>query len=326
MEIEITEADLRRFAPRARPEYIAALVGGMDALREAGILDNEYRVCHFLAQVGHETDGFTIVRESLNYRTAKRLREVWPSRFRNKSDAELAGLINNGVALGDAVYGGRMGNNKAGDGYAYRGGGFLQTTGKEAVSKYAAALGIKPSPALLDDIPTTLRFACLEWQLSGCCAYADDNDLVKVSKAINTGSATSNVQPVGMSGRREWFDRAWRIWGERPVAAVDRGPTAPSYPTLAVKSKSFWLYIQATIATAFGMFTDGVQWLVESVSKFFGIGTGDDPKQSLMQAVDTGREVSTYIGAKAHLVIVPFLLLTMAVMIIRHLRGKKELS
>ncbi len=214
--ITITEADLKRFAPKAKREYVVALLGGLYHLRAAGILDNPYRVAHFMAQFGHETGGLTIIRENLHFTSAKRLREVWPSRFRDKSDADLAPLLRNGVVLGDVVYGGRMGNAPTGgDGYSYRGGGPFQSTGKGAVAKYAKRLGLEPSPQVLDDCGITLQFACLEWAESKCGACADENDLTKVSKAINTGSATSNVKPVDMESRQEWFAKAWSIWGEK---------------------------------------------------------------------------------------------------------------
>lgn len=216
--MNITEADLKKFTPKANKEYVAALLDGMDDLREAGILESPFRLCHFMAQVAHETGGFTIIRESLHYTSTKRIRAVWPARFRNKSDAELKPLVKNGIALGDAVYMGRMGNAMPGDGYAYRGGGFLQTTGRSAVERYAKCLGVTPSPMLLDDVPMTLKFACLEWKESNCCEYADENDLTKVSKAINVGSATSNVKPVGISERQAWFAKAWAVWGEKGKA------------------------------------------------------------------------------------------------------------
>lgn len=209
----LTESDLKRFAPKAKREYVAALLGGLDHLRAAGILDNEHRLAHFMGQCGSETAGFTIVRESLTYTTAARLRKVWPGRFRNKSDAELRPLLRNPVTLGDAVYMGRMGNTEPGDGYAYRGGGFLQTTGKEAVARYCGLCGISLRPDILDDIPATLRFACKEWEQSGCNEWADQNDITKVSKAINTGSANSNIKPVGMADRQTWFAKAWSVWG-----------------------------------------------------------------------------------------------------------------
>ena len=214
----ITEADLKKFTPKAHKEYVTALLDGMDELREAGILESPFRLCHFMAQVAHETGGFTIIRESLHYTSTKRIREVWPARFRNKSDAELKPLVKNGIALGDAVYMGRMGNALPGDGYAYRGGGFLQTTGRSAVERYAKCLNVTPSPTLLDDVGMTLRFACLEWKESNCCEYADENDLTKVSKAINVGSATSNVKPVGIADRQAWFAKAWAVWGEKGKA------------------------------------------------------------------------------------------------------------
>ena len=221
----LTEADLKRFAPRAKREYVAALLGGIEHLRAAGILESELRLAHFMGQVGAETDGLTIVRESLTYTTAARLRTVWPSRFRNKSDGELAHLLRNPVALGDAVYMGRMGNSQPGDGYAYRGGGFLQTTGKSAVAEYCKACGMEIRPDILDDIPATLRFACVEWQRSGCNEWADENDITKVSKAINTGSATSNVKPVGMNNRQAWFAKAWSVWGGK--GKPDKAPETP---------------------------------------------------------------------------------------------------
>jgi len=211
----ITREDIKRFAPKAKPAYVDALMAGMETLRDAGILDSAYRIAHFMAQVGHETGGFTIIRESMAYKP-QRLREVWPSRFRNKPTAELKALCADPVKLADAVYGGRMGNRKGtSDGYDFRGAGFLQTTGRAAVELYARKLGIEVGPHILDDLGILLKFACLEWKESQCCTWADENDIVKVSKAINTGSATSNVRPVNLDDRKEWFARAWSIWGER---------------------------------------------------------------------------------------------------------------
>lgn len=254
----ITRDDILRLAKsrgiKPRQEYIDALMAGIEDLRAAGILDSAYRISHFMAQVAHETGGFTIIRESLSYRSAARLRAVWPARFRNKSDAELRHLVRNPVALGDAVYGGRMGNRDPGDGYTYRGGGFIQTTGRSAVETYAKALGLEPSPNMLDDLGLTLKFACLEWKEANCCTWADENDLVKVSKAINTGSATSNIRPVGLDDRRKWFAQAWSIWGERGT------PDDWEKPPMPTEQKT----LIATAATAVGGVTvasvgEGVQ-------------------------------------------------------------------
>ena len=225
--LTITAEDLKKFAPKAKPEYVTALLGGIYQLRTAGILENERRLCHFMAQCGHETGGFTIVRESLHYTKAERLRTVWPSRFRSKTNAELAPLLKDGRKLGDAVYLGRMGNTQSGDGWEFRGGGFLQTTGRGAVTSYCTRLGLDPSSSLLDDPTITLQFACLEWADSQCNTWADENDLTKVCKAINTGSAQSGIKPVDMTSRQEWFAKAWSIWGGKgkPDAPAEPPPT-----------------------------------------------------------------------------------------------------
>lgn len=235
----ITREDLKRFAPKAKPQYVDALMAGMEMLREAGILDSPLRIAHFMGQVGQETGGFTVIRESLTYTTAQRLREVWPARFRSKSNADLKHLLKSPNRLGDAVYGGRMGNVNPGDGFLFRGAGFLQTTGRSAFMKYATKLGLPTDDTSLDryadDLSLLLKFACMEWKDSKCNQWADENDIVKVSKAINTGSATSDVRPVNLDDRKVWFAKAWSIWGER--GTPDRfDETVPTNPTVAVAS------------------------------------------------------------------------------------------
>lgn len=285
--IVVTEADLKKLAPKAKREYLTAILGGLSQLRAAGVLENEHRWCHFIAQCAHETGGFTTIRESLTYSSAARLRVVWPARFRAKTDAELAHLVNNPVALGDAVYGGRMGNSAPGDGYAFRGGGFLQTTGKAALAEYAGCCGLDPTPPLLDDCNVTLQFACLEWQKSGCNALADANDILGVSKTINVGSAGSGVTPVGMDSRKAWFAKAWGIWGDK--GKPDTMP-APGVSTRDLVGK--WLPIGGAGAVGanevVGVIKQGVPAVPEVATKSLEhigawkrIGTG---------VMDVGRE------------------------------------
>ena len=215
----ITRADIKRFAPKARPEYVDALMAGMETLREAGILQSEYRLCHFLAQVGHETGGLTIIRENMRH-SVRSARKTWPARFKGMSDGEIRRLVADSIKFSDFVYGGRMGNRKGtADGFNFRGGGFIQTTGRYAYEKYAKACGLPADDESLArhaaDLGILLKFACIEWTQSGCNDWADENDLTKVCKAINTGSATSNIRPVGMDDRKRWFARAWSIWGDK---------------------------------------------------------------------------------------------------------------
>jgi predicted chitinase len=213
----ITKEELRRWSPKARPEYVDALLAGEALLREYGVLDSKLTLTHFMAQVGGETNGLTILREDMNYKSVSRVRAVWPARTRRLSDTWIAqNLINNPPRIASWAYGGRMGNEPwpSQDGYDYRGGGWIQTTGRYAVEKYCRKLGIKPHPGILDDFEVTLRFACFEWKEAGCIPYACANDILSISKIINTGSAKSGVKPNGMPERRLWFRKAWAIWGD----------------------------------------------------------------------------------------------------------------
>lgn len=95
----------------------------------------------FIANCAHESGGFRIRKESLNYTRPERLVAVWPSRFTltgepGKKDARQ--WVNKPVELANLVYGGRMGNKLPGDGAAFVGGGFAQITGRDAYMLFTA--------------------------------------------------------------------------------------------------------------------------------------------------------------------------------------------
>ncbi|UQN06681.1 hypothetical protein [Deinococcus sp. QL22] len=77
-------------------------------------IDIPLRVAHMLAQLGHES-GFMPIAENLNY-TAKRLPQVWPTRFPTLASAQRC--AHNPEALANTVYAGRLGNggSESGDG------------------------------------------------------------------------------------------------------------------------------------------------------------------------------------------------------------------
>lgn len=232
--IDLTRDQWKKFAPGCPAQWSDALFSNLDLLRSAGILDTELRWCHFAATVYQETGDFREIREDMSYRTAAVLRKTWPSRFGHKTDGELKPLLRNPRGLADAVYGGRMGNRPGtSDAYDARGGGWLQTTGYGAVCEYCQKAGIPYSPGVLDDPVATLKFAVIEWTEAKCNDYADQNDVLKVAKAINTGSANSNVAPVGLADRRRAFARAWGIWGESGEA--DQPATQTSMAAVAAK-------------------------------------------------------------------------------------------
>ena len=261
--IVITREAWKKFAPKCPVAWTEALFSNLDFLKQHGILDSEYRWCHFAATVLWEANGFKELRENLNYTTLGALRKAWPSRFGHLSDAECRTYLKNPRGLGNKVYNGRMGNRiGSNDGYDFRGGGWIQTTGREPVVKYCGMLDIEATSTALDDPVLTLRFAALEWTASRCNDWADQNDIRKVAKAINTGSADSNIQPNGMSGRIDAFAKAWKIWGEYGVADSLPAPQTKSIATAAstgtVAGGGFLYTVWQSVGDKFNSFFDGL--------------------------------------------------------------------
>jgi putative chitinase len=197
-------AVVRRLCPRAHPNYLAAFDAGDDDLVAAGVT-TPLRLAHFLAQAFHETDGLTILVESMNY-SAKRMTEVWPKRF--PSVAVAAPYAHNPRALAEHTYGGRMGNGPegSGDGFAFIGRGTIQCTGRESYAKFGSLLGIDlaGNPDLAIDPRYVLKIALAEWTEKGCNALADRNAIKDITEKINGGR-------IGLDDRVKWFDRVWPV-------------------------------------------------------------------------------------------------------------------
>lgn len=206
----VTEAKIARFSPRARIELVRAIVGGWGAAAAAGLI-TPTRVQHFMAQIATETGGFVTIDENLSY-SAPRLRKVWPKRF--PTDALALAYAKNPQKLAEFVYGGRLGNTSPGDGYKYRGSGFIQLTGKANFASKTASLGLNPSAV---DFPDQIRkpkngfdAALKFWNSVGANAIADAEQLNTLRKRINGGLH-------GIADTQIWLARARRIFKAGPV-------------------------------------------------------------------------------------------------------------
>ena len=92
---------------------------------------------HFFGNIDHESGGFRIVRENMNY-SASRLLQVFPKYFTKETAAQHA---HKPELIGNRVYGGRMGNAPD-EGYKFRGRGFIQLTGKNNYTRLGKYLGV----------------------------------------------------------------------------------------------------------------------------------------------------------------------------------------
>src|SRR6266496_5173301 len=109
-----------------------------DTAREFGITTN-LRLAHFLAQCALESTGFTATVENLNY-SAQRLLQVFPKYFRGVNPNDYA---RNPEKIGNQVYANRMGNGDeaSGDGFKFRGRGYIQLTGKNNYTSFSKFVG-----------------------------------------------------------------------------------------------------------------------------------------------------------------------------------------
>jgi putative chitinase len=102
-------------------------------------LTNNFRLAHFLSQVAHESGNFRVLYENLNY-SAAGLLKVFPRYFNATTAAQFA---RKPQLIANRVYANRIGNGNeaSGDGWNYRGRGYLQVTGRanyKAFSEYIA--------------------------------------------------------------------------------------------------------------------------------------------------------------------------------------------
>lgn len=202
--IRITADQLHFLAPNARSSYRDAFQEANAILIREGINQSNLRIAHFMAQVLHETGGLRTLEEDLNY-SAKRLTKVWPNRFKDIKAAEP--FAHNPEKLANNVYGGRMGNTRSGDGWRYRGRGLLQLTGCDSYEAVGNSLGIDlvGVPDLALSRTWCLPIAADVWRRKRCNPLADEDNLRKVTLAINGGT-------TGLSDRRDWLAKTKKVW------------------------------------------------------------------------------------------------------------------
>ena len=170
-------------------------------LNPAGINTKE-RVCMFLAQCGHESGGFTIYNENLNY-SAKGLRGVFGKYF--PTDALANQYARQPEKIANKVYANRMGNGpeSSGDGWKYRGLGIIQVTGKDNFSAFSKDTGIDivtyPEKHRTD-LSIIIKTAIWFWNKNNLNKYCDNNDFIGLTKRINGGLN-------GLEDRKDKFNK-----------------------------------------------------------------------------------------------------------------------
>ena len=185
---------IRAAAKTAPATAIDALDAIKDQVEAQGALDNERRAAHLIGQCAHESGSFTRTVESLFYTTPDRLLAVFPRHF--KDLAEARGFTRNSEKVANRVYADRMGNgsSRSGDGFRFRGRGYLQLTGRDNYRVFGRRIGVdlENNPDLAAEPETAWLIAAdylANRKRKGKTAFewADENNVEAVTRIVNGG-------------------------------------------------------------------------------------------------------------------------------------------
>jgi len=180
------------------------------------------QVIHFFANIHHESGGFTIVRENMNY-SAKRIMEIFGIRHSAKVTInEAYGLTGNPYGLAERVYGlgnpkkaKELGNTRPGDGWKFRGGGALQCTGGFDYKRYGGQ-ELYDNPDKIGESAYYFTTAVKEFDAKKIWNYAKDlteSSILNVARVINVGTVNTKTIPNGLDDRRakvKYYANLWK--------------------------------------------------------------------------------------------------------------------
>ncbi len=206
--MELTQAQLKQLLPKN--PYVEHWHKALSQLLPDYEINTPQRVAAFIAQCAHESGGFMVLKENLNYRAAS-LRKLFPKYFPDDAIAQrYASMPNKQEAIANRIYANRMGNGpeESGDGYRYCGRGLIQLTGRQNYTWFAASLEITPEEATeyLGTFEGAAQSACWFWETNKLNQWADAGDIVTLTKRINGGT-------IGLDDRIKHYEHALHVLG-----------------------------------------------------------------------------------------------------------------
>jgi putative chitinase len=171
-------------------------------------INTPLRVAHFLAQCGHESGGFRVTQENLNY-SAKGLNGIFKKYF--PTEASAIPYARQPQKIANKVYANRManGNEASGDGFKFRGRGYIQLTGRDNYTQFGKAIGVDiPNNPDLVASKYALASAAWFWSKNGLNKLADagagDTAVTSITKRVNGGT-------IGLADRIKHFKEYYHL-------------------------------------------------------------------------------------------------------------------
>lgn len=170
-------------------------------------INNILKLAHFLAQCGHESGGFRAVEENLNY-SAERLRAVFPRIFPGNLGQYYG---RNPMKIASRAYANIIGNGDeaSGDGYRYRGRGFIQLTGKANYRSFAEYIG--------EDIVSNPDLVATKYPLSSAAFYFNSRRIWPIcdggpgADVVSTVTRKVNAKLLGLQDRINHFNEYYAL-------------------------------------------------------------------------------------------------------------------
>jgi len=193
-----------------------AIIPYWDEVCSYAELITKKRTAMFLAQIGHESQGFTRLVENLNY-SAQGLANTWPTRYAVNPNAlrkypnKLAkSIARKPEAIANHSYANRFGNGGvlSGDGWKYRGRGYMMTTFKanyEALDfEFQMDGAIVTNPDILLEPYWAIMSAAAFWKRNRLNRFADISDVMGARKVVNGGL-------IGLADVNEKYQQLTRL-------------------------------------------------------------------------------------------------------------------
>lgn len=204
-DFEFTENKLSQII--TNNQYVSDWFEALNTLLPDYDINTVPRVAAFVAQCAHESGGFKMLKENLNYR-AVTLRKIFPKYF--PTDALAEQYAGKQELIANKVYGNRMGNGdeSSGDGFRYCGRGLIQLTGKNNYMAFAESIEtpVEEIPEFLGTFEGAVQSACWFWETNNLNQWADAGDILTLTKRINGGT-------IGLEDRQKHYTHALHVLG-----------------------------------------------------------------------------------------------------------------
>ena len=204
----LTVQQLKQLLPKN--PYVSDWHEALEQLLPDYDINTPRRIAAFIAQCAHESGGFMVLKENLNYKPAT-LRRIFNKYFQSDAiAADYCSRLNKQMHIASRVYANRMGNGDEAsqEGWKFCGRGLIQLTGKNNYQAFADSLemDVNDVPEYLGTFVGAAQSACWFWETNNLNKWADAGDIKELTRRINGAY-------IGLDDRIKHYEHALHVMG-----------------------------------------------------------------------------------------------------------------